>query len=95
MEQNRKDYIIIRRPANNLGKPICPIYLVISREHLSKYVDKYLDGKIKRNPNLSAFEDLFNHIASRRRKYNFVSAARRARYLNTKLIITNVTSTNC
>ncbi len=84
MEQNRKDYIVIRRPANNLGKPICPIYLVISREHLSKYVDKYLDGKIKRNPNLSAFEDLFNHIASRRRKYNFVSAARRARYLNTK-----------
>lgn len=84
MEQNRKDYIIIRRPANNLGKPICPIYLVISREHLSKYVDKYLDGKIKRNPNLSAFEDLFNHIASRRRKYNFVSAARRACYLNTK-----------
>lgn len=85
MEQNRKDYIVIRRPANNLGKPICPIYLVISREHLSKYVDKYLDGKIKRNPNLSAFEDLFNHIASRRRKYNFVSAARRARYLNTKI----------
>lgn len=84
MEQNRKDYIVIRRPANNLGKPICPIYLVISREHLSKYVDKYLDGKIKRNPNLSAFEDLFNHIASRRRKYNFVPAARRARYLNTK-----------
>lgn len=84
MEQNRKDYIVIRRPANNLGKPICPIYLVISREHLSKYVDKYLDGKIKRNPNLSAFEDLFNHIASRRRKYNFVSAARRAYYLNTK-----------
>jgi hypothetical protein len=84
MEQNRKDYIVIRRPANNLGKPICPIYLVISREHLSKYVDKYLDGKIKRNPNLSAFEDLFNHIASRRRKYNFASAARRARYLNTK-----------
>lgn len=84
MEQNRKDYIVIRRPANNLGKPICPIYLVISREHLSKYVDKYLDGKIKRNPNLSAFEDLFNHIASRRRKYNFVSAARCARYLNTK-----------
>lgn len=84
MEQNRKDYIVIRRPANNLGKPICPIYLVISREHLSKYVDKYLDGKIKRNPNLSAFEDLFNHIASRRRKYNFVSAVRRARYLNTK-----------
>lgn len=85
MEQNRKDYIVIRRPANNLGKSICPIYLVISREHLSKYVDKYLDGKIKRNPNLSAFEDLFNHIASRRRKYNFVSAAaRRARYLNTK-----------
>lgn len=84
MEQNRKDYIVIRRPANNLGKPICPIYLVISREHLSKYVDKYLDGKIKRNPNLSAFEDLFNHIASRRRKYNFVSASRRARYLNTK-----------
>lgn len=84
MEQNRKDYIVIRRPANNLGKPICPIYLVISREHLSKYVDKYLDGKIKRNPNLSAFEDLFNHIASRRRKYNFVFAARRARYLNTK-----------
>lgn len=84
MEQNRKDYIVIRRPANNLGKPICPIYLVISREHLSKYVDKYLDGKIKRNPNLGAFEDLFNHIASRRRKYNFVSAARRARYLNTK-----------
>ena len=84
MEQNRKDYIVIRRPANNLGKPICPIYLVISREHLSKYVDKYLDGKIKRNPNLSAFEDLFNHIASRRRKYNFVSAARRARYLKTK-----------
>ena len=84
MEQNRKDYIVIRRPANNLGKPICPIYLVISREHLSKYVDKYLDGKIKRNPNLSAFEDLFNHIASRRRKYNFVSAARRARCLNTK-----------
>ena len=84
MEQNRKDYIVIRRPANNLGKSICPIYLVISREHLSKYVDKYLDGKIKRNPNLSAFEDLFNHIASRRRKYNFVSAVRRARYLNTK-----------
>ena len=84
MEQNRKDYIVIRRPANNLGKPICPIYFVISREHLSKYVDKYLDSKIKRNPNLSAFEDLFNHIASRRRKYNFVSAARRARYLNTK-----------
>lgn len=84
MEQNRKDYIVIRRPANNLGKPICPIYLVISREYLSKYVDKYLDGKIKRNPNLSAFEDLFNHIASRRRKYNFVSAARHARYLNTK-----------
>lgn len=84
MEQNRKDYIVIRRPANNLGKPICPIYLVISREHLSKYVDKYLDGKIKRDPNLSAFEDLFNHIASRRRKYNFVSAVRRARYLNTK-----------
>ena len=84
MEQNRKDYIVIRRPANNLGKPICPIYLVISREHLSKYVDKYLDGKIKRNPNLSAFEDLFNHIASRRRKYNFISAAHRARYLNTK-----------
>jgi len=50
MEQNRKDYIVIRRPANNLGKPICPIYFVISREHLSKYVDKYLDGKIKRNP---------------------------------------------
>lgn len=47
MEQNRKDYIVIRRPANNLGKPICPIYLVISREHLSKYVDKYLDGKIR------------------------------------------------
>lgn len=47
MEQNRKDYIVIRRPANNLGKSICPIYLVISREHLSKYVDKYLDGKIK------------------------------------------------
>ena len=45
MEQNRKDYIVIRRPANNLGKPICPIYLVISRKHLSKYVDKYLDGK--------------------------------------------------
>ena len=22
MEQNRKDYIVIRRPANNLGKPI-------------------------------------------------------------------------
>lgn len=85
MEQNRKDYIVIRRPANNLGKPICPIYLVISREHLSKYVDKYLDGKIERNPNLSAFEDLFNYIASRRRKYNFVSAARRARYLNTKI----------
>ena len=84
MEQNRKDYIVIRRPANNLGKSICPIYLVISREHLSKYVDKYLDGKIKRNPNLSVFEDLFNHIASRRRKYNFVSAARRARYFNTK-----------
>lgn len=54
MEQNRKDYIVIRRPANNLGKPICPIHLVISREHLSKYVDKYLDGKIKRNPNLSS-----------------------------------------
>lgn len=84
MEQNRKDYIVIRRPANNLGKPICPIYIVISREHLSKYVDKYLDGKIERNPNLSAFEDLFNHIASRRRKYNFISAARRAHYLNTK-----------
>lgn len=95
MEQNRKDYIVIRRPANNLGKSICPIYLVISREHLSKYVDKYLDGKIKRNPNLSAFEDLFNHIASRRRKYNLYLLLDALVISILKLIITNVTSTNC
>lgn len=95
MEQNRKDYIVIRRPANNLGKPICPIYLVISREHLSKYVDKYLDGKIKRNPNLSAFEDLFiilqvvdvNTILYLLLDVLVISIL--------KLIITNVTSTNC
>lgn len=84
MEQNRKDYIVVRRPGNTLGGPICAFYIVISRQHLSAYIDKYLDGKIKRNPNLTAFEDLFNHIACRRRKYNFVAAACRARYLNTK-----------
>lgn len=95
MEQNRKDYIVIRRPANNLGKSICPIYLVISREHLSKYVDKYLDGKIKRNPNLSAFEDYLiilqvvdvNTILYLLLDVLVISIL--------KLIITNVTSTNC
>lgn len=95
MEQNRKDYIVIRRPANNLGKPICPIYLVISREHLSKYIDKYLDGKI--NVILISLLLKIYSIVLQVVDVNTISYLLLVVLviLILKLIITNVTSTNC
>lgn len=82
METNVDEYIAIRCPNNNLGKPVTVIHVVITRRQLGLFIDKCLEGKIKLDKGLPAPVALFNYIAKRRRNYTFIDAVRRAKYLN-------------
>lgn len=82
MKTNADEYIVIRCPNNNLGKPITVIHVVITRRQLGLLIDKCLEGKIKVDKDLPVPVALFNYIAKRRRNYTFIDAVRRAKYLN-------------
>ena len=85
-KQIKAKYIIVKQPNDNVvyRNNIRFIYIVITREELSKKIDNYLDGKIKRTAGVYAPLDLFNHIIKHRKVYSYEEAKRRARYLNKK-----------
>lgn len=82
MNRYRTDYIVVRRPTNTCGEPTAIAHIVISKEELYSKVDKYLNGNIEQNPDVTAFVDLFNHLAKHRKVYIHRDAVKRARYLN-------------
>lgn len=60
-KQIKAKYIVVKQPDDNVvyRNNIRFIYIVITREELSKKIDNYLDGKIKRTAGVYAPLDLF------------------------------------
>lgn len=85
-EQIKAKYIVVRQPDDNIAyrNSIRFLYIVITREELSKKIDNYLNGKIERTAGVYAPLDLFNHIIKHRKVYSYEEAKCRARYLNKK-----------
>lgn len=85
-KQIKAKYIVVKQPDDNVvyRNNIRFIYIVITHEELSKKIDNYLDGKIKRTAGVYAPLDLFAYLAKHRKVYSYEEAKRRARYLNRK-----------
>lgn len=85
-KQIKAKYIVVRQPDNNIAyrNSIRFLYIVITREELSKKIDNYLNGKIERTAGVYTPLDLFNHIIKHRKVYSYEEAKLRARYLNKK-----------
>lgn len=85
-KQIKAKYIVVKQPDDNIAyrNNIRFLYIVITREELSKKIDDYLDGKIKRTAGVYAPLDLFAHLAKHRKVYSYEEAKQRARYLNRK-----------
>lgn len=84
--EDKSRYVVVKQPDDNViyRNNIRFIYIVITYEELHKKIDAYLNGKIKRTPNVYAPIDLFNHIVKHRKVYSFEEVKRRAYYLNRK-----------
>ena len=84
--EDKGRYVVVRQPNDNNAYCHCLriIHIVITYEELHKKIDDYLNGKIKRTPDVYAPIDLFNHIIKYRKIYSFKEAKRRAYYLNRK-----------
>lgn len=76
------EYIVIRCPSNLQGNPVSIVHIVITRKHLSLYIDKFFDNKIVLDKNIYPPIALFNYIIKHRRTYTFIDAVCRAKYLN-------------
>lgn len=85
-KQIKAKYIVVKQPDDNITyrNVIKFLYIVITREELSKKIDNYLNGKIERTASVYASLDLFNHIIKHRKVYSYEETKRRARYLNKK-----------
>lgn len=87
-KQIKAKYIVVKQPDDNVvyrnNIRFIYIYIVITREELSKKIDNYLNGKIERTAGVYAPLDLFAHLAKRRKVYSYEEAKQRARYLNRK-----------
>lgn len=84
--EDKGRYVVVRQPNDNNAycHGLRIIHIVITYEELHKKIDDYLNGKIKRTPDVYAPIDLFNHIIKHRKIYSFKEAKRRAYYLNRK-----------
>ena len=94
-KQIKAKYIVVKQPDDNIAyrNVIKFLYIVITREELSKKIDNYLNGKIERTAGVYAPLDLFNHIIKHRKVYSYEEAKRRAPVSYTHLtlpIIVNV-----
>lgn len=78
------EYIVVRQPSPYLGKPVTIVYYVVSKAHLNKCIDDYLNNVYKHTDEYGPIQ-VFKKLVRGKRGRPYKDAARYCRYLNKQI----------